>query len=369
MIKKYSFIFPVYKKGNIIENILKILEDPYPSELKEIIISVDCPTEEFLNKLRNFMHLENVKIIISSERRGKVASVNDAVTYATGDIFIFLDSDVEIENINLNELLKDFEEADIVEFYKRVEGKRILGKLYEIEFNVYYEIIQPYFSKKRKNIFLNGSGFGIKRNVWEALGGYTKTIIEDADLATRAYSMNYSYKLTKNISLKVESIDSFKKWLDQKKRWLSGGLEWFLIHVRTIINFISKDPAFIGILLLLNPSIIYFLFTLITPYFLIYSISKSIYTSLVNRISFFYLFVLSIETIHKFIYYFIYIISMFAFISFLLFLAFLYKRKLGNPLYIMLFVIFYSSIQSILLIYITLYYLLFEGYPKFNWKV
>ncbi|MEM1687937.1 MAG: glycosyltransferase family 2 protein [Nanopusillaceae archaeon] len=369
MTPKYSFIFPVYKEGDIVKNILKIIEDPYPSELKEIIISVDCPTEEFLNKIKNFIHLENFKLIISSERRGKVASVNDAVNYATGDILIFLDSDVEIENINLTDLSKDFEESDIVEFYKRVKGKKILGKMYEIEFSVYYEIIQPYFSKKRKSILLNGGGFGIKKNVWDALEGYTKTIIEDIDLATRAYAANYSYKLTKNIALRVESIENFRKWIDQKKRWLSGGVDWFLNHVRTIIGFVSREPIFIAIFLLLNPSIIYSISALIIPYFFIYSISRSIYASLINRISFIYLFTISIETISKIMSYFIYVLFLFAFISFLIFLSFLYRKKLGNPLYILAFVIFYSSIQSILLIYIIVYYLLFEGYPKFNWKI
>jgi len=371
--KKISFIFPIYKESPyLLENISKILSDPYPSELKEIIVVVDCPTEEFLEKLKEIRHLKNLKLLISSERRGKVAATNLAASYASGDILIFIDSDARIVNMDLKKVLDELENSDVLEFYKSIIPKGFWNKLYHLEFLIYMEIISPLLSKEG-SILLNGAGFAVKRKVWRDLGGYSRVIVEDVDFAIRAYEKGYIVRLSKSIILEIAPLESFWKWIDQRKRWMSGGVEVFILHVRTYVEYFLRKLdrlAYLLLLLLLNPAILFFLLSLVIPYFFAYSLAKAIYVSMVENISILYIFVLSPYTIYSILislYYFVLLVLSSALVIYVVLL--IKNRKILNPLYVVAYVGAYSIIQSLIILYVLIYYIIFEGFPKFNWKI
>jgi len=367
--KKISFIFPIYKESPyLLENISKILSDPYPSELKEIIIAVDCPTEEFLEKLKEIRHFKNVKLLISSERRGKVAATNLAASYASGDILIFFDGDVRIVNMDLKKVLEDLEKSDVIEFYKYVKPNNFWNKLYALEWIMYMEFILPSFSKKG-NIFLNGAGFAVKRKVWQDLGGYARVIIEDVDFAIRAYKKGYITRLSKSTIIEIAPLESFRKWIDQRKRWISGGLEVFLYHLNTLIEYFLSRPLETSVLLFLNPWLIFFLFTFYIPYVFLYSISKAIYIGMIENLSIFYVFVFSPALIYKILLYLYYFFLFVVSFSIVIFIFLLVKKKRVGIHYIMGFVGVYSLLQSFIVLYVLLYYIIFEGFPRFSWKV
>jgi len=371
--KKVSFIFPIYKESPyLLENISKILSDPYPSELKEIIVVVDCPTEEFLEKLKEIRHLKNLKLLISSERRGKVAATNLAASYASGDIFIFIDSDARIVNMDLKKVLDELENSDVLEFYKSIIPKGFWNKLYHLEFLIYMEIISPLFSKDG-SIFLNGAGFAVKRRVWQDLGGYSRVIVEDVDFAIRAYERGYIVRLSKSVILEIAPLESFRKWIDQRKRWMSGGVEVIILHLRSYIEYFIKKLdrlAYFILLLLLNPAILFFLLSLSIPYFFVYSLAKAIYIGIVENISILYIFILSPHTIYSFLvslYYFVLLVISSALAIYIVLT--IKNRRLMNPIYVIAYVGVYSLIQAFIIIYVLIYYIMFEGFPRFNWKI
>jgi len=367
--KKVSFIFPIYKESPyLLENISKILSDPYPSKLKEIIVAVDCPTEEFLEKLKEIRHLENVKLLISSERRGKVAATNLAASYASGDVFIFIDGDVRIDNMDLKRVLEDLEKSDIVEFYKYVKPNSFWNKLYALEWVIYMELIAPSFSKKG-NIFLNGAVFAVKRKVWEDLGGYARVIVEDLDFAVRAYKKGYITRLSKSIVAEIAPLESFRRWIDQRKRWISGGLEVVLYHFRTFVEYFLSRPLETSVSTFLSPWIIFLLFAFYIPYVFLYSLSKAIYTGVIESFSIFYVFFFSPAVIYKILLYLYYFLLFVLSFSIAIFTSLLIKKKKIGIHYAMGFVGIYSLLLAFIVLYVVLYYILFEGFPKFNWKV
>jgi len=164
---KISIIFPIYKKSKHLENnIKKILEDPYPNDLKEIIISIDSPEDDFLNKLMELKSkYKNITLVISKERRGKVSATNDAVKISSGEILFFFDSDVFIDYIDIKSIVNELKEYDIIEFYKEIIKKGWLGYLMFIEFSLYFDIIDPILNMTKKPLFLNGSGFATKKSM------------------------------------------------------------------------------------------------------------------------------------------------------------------------------------------------------------
>ncbi|HIP66790.1 MAG TPA: glycosyltransferase family 2 protein, partial [Candidatus Nanopusillus sp.] len=257
--KKVSIIIPVYKSGKAVDTVKKLQEDPYLN--KEFILYVSSPEESFLKELDKLKDYTNVKIIIKNERVGKVTAVNRAVKLAKGDVFIFFDADAIPAKFNIGDVVKACKEYELVEFPKTKIPKNLIGKLTHIEYFGYFGILQRVSSRIKRSIALNGAGFAVRRDVWEKLGGYRRVILEDMDFATRIYIMGGKYYLLDNTIIKIEPVPTWKKWIDQRKRWAYGGVEWFFTYPKTILSFFIKYPLWLlAYIMFINPAIpLYFL--------------------------------------------------------------------------------------------------------------
>jgi len=371
---KISIIFPIYKKSKYLEtNIQKILKDPYPNNLKEIIISIDSPEDDFLNKLMELKNkYRNITLVISKDRRGKVSATNDAVKISSGEILFFFDSDTIINYININGIVEKLKEYDIIEFYKEIIRKGWLGYLMFIEFSSYFDIIDPILNKTKKPLFLNGSGFATKKSVWNDVGGYSRVYVEDVDFAMKAGKKGYKYYMSKDIKLLIEPLKGLRQWIEQRKRWSFGLIEVILNHLDYMADFfIHNLLTFMLILLLLYlPYIIWTYIYIYLPVSFLYQIAINIYENLSKNISFIYLIILSPSSIFK-VFYILYLPLLYIIITsaYIYLLISIKRRKLYNfPLFI-LFSILYIPLYEIIIIYDIIYYGIFEKAPKMNWKV
>jgi len=371
---KVSIIFPIYKKSKYLENnIQKILEDPYPNDLKEIIISIDSPEDDFLNKLLELKNkYKNIILIISKDRRGKVSATNDAVKISSGKILFFFDADIIIDYININGIIEELKEYDIIEFYKEIIKKGWLGYLMFIEFSSYFDIIDPILNKTKKPLFLNGSGFATKKSVWNAVNGYSKVYVEDVDFAMKAGKKGYTYNMSKNVKILIEPLKSLRQWIEQRKRWSFGLIEVILNHLDYMIDFFMRNMliALSIILILYLPYIIWTYIYIYLPASFLYQIAIDIYKSLSNSVSFIYLIILNPLSIFK-IFNILYLTLLYIIItsSYIYLLISIKRKKLYNFLLFILFSILYIPLYEIIIIYDIIYYGIFERAPKMNWKV
>ncbi|MFP3316989.1 MAG: glycosyltransferase family 2 protein [Candidatus Nanopusillus sp.] len=371
---KISIIFPIYKKSKYLEtNIQKILKDPYPNNLKEIIISIDSPEDDFLNKLMELKNkYKNITLVISKDRRGKVSATNDAVKISSGEILFFFDSDTIIDYINIKGIVEELKEYDIIEFYKEIIRKGWLGYLMFIEFSSYFDIIDPILNKTKRPLFLNGSGFATKKSVWNDVGGYSRVYVEDVDFAMKAGKKGYKYYMSKDIKLLIEPLKGLRQWIEQRKRWSFGLIEVILNHLDYMADFfIHNLLTFMLILLLLYlPYLIWTYIYIYLPVSFLYQIAINIYENLSKNISFIYLIILSPSSIFK-LFYILYLPLLYTIITsaYIYLLISIKRRKLYNfPLFI-LFSILYIPLYEIIIIYDIIYYGIFEKAPKMNWKV
>lgn len=371
---KVSIIFPIYKRSKYLENnIQKILEDPYPNDLKEIIISIDSPEDDFLNKLLELKNkYKNIILIISKDRRGKVSATNDAVKISSGEILFFFDADIIIDYININGIIEELKEYDIIEFYKEIIKKGWLGYLMFIEFSSYFDIIDPILNKTKKPLFLNGSGFATKKSVWNAVDGYSKVYVEDVDFAMKAGKKGYTYHMSKNVKILIEPLKSLRQWIEQRKRWGFGLIEVILNHLDYMIDFFMRNMliALLIILILYLPYIVWTYIYIYLPASFLYQIAIDIYKSLSNSVSFIYLIILSPSSIFK-IFNILYLTLLYIIItsSYIYILISTKRKKLYNFLPFILFSILYIPLYEIVIIYDIIYYGIFERAPKMNWKV
>ncbi len=119
---KLSVIIPLYNEINNIEELLKRVNNVKID--KEIVIVDDGSTDgskEWLKSLKD----KNVKKAFHKKNYGKGMAIRTGIKYATGDIIIIQDADLEYDPEDYYELVKPIEEGKTSVVY----GSRMKGNL------------------------------------------------------------------------------------------------------------------------------------------------------------------------------------------------------------------------------------------------
>ena len=130
MIKKLSIIIPVFNEEKTIHLILDKIKavEMYNEIQKEIIIIDDCSTDNSLRVIENYKN-ENfgleIQILKHSFNQGKGAALHSGIKYATGEVTIIQDADLEYDPQEFTLLLKLIVEniADVVYGSRFIGGK------------------------------------------------------------------------------------------------------------------------------------------------------------------------------------------------------------------------------------------------------
>jgi len=134
VLKKYSFVIPVYNEaGNIIglDNEIKILIEVQKFNA-EIIYINDGSTDATLSELNT---LQNVTIIDLNRNYGQATALDAGFKHATGDIVISLDGDGQNDPADIPKLLNKLEadKLDVVAGWRQVRkdkgGIKILTRI------------------------------------------------------------------------------------------------------------------------------------------------------------------------------------------------------------------------------------------------
>ena len=116
-----SILIPVYNEKNTIQQVIALVQQaPYQ---KEIIIVDDGSTAGTRDILQQSQWPENVHILYHEKNMGKGAGIRTAVPYATRDVIVIQDADLEYDPKDLDVVLKPIADgkADVV------YGSRFLG--------------------------------------------------------------------------------------------------------------------------------------------------------------------------------------------------------------------------------------------------
>ncbi|RLE48754.1 MAG: hypothetical protein DRJ31_06555 [Candidatus Methanomethylicota archaeon] len=240
---------------------------------KEILVVIDQPTQNSLSLAEEFKR--DVKFILNGERLGKSHALNLAIKNSKGEVLLFLDADVEIpeDKSFLRKVVEELEDVDLLDIKKEVLKQSFLSKMTYYEyagFNIGSWLVTK-LAKKSPSI--NGSAFAIRREVLESLGGFRQVVCEDMDLATRCFMGNYKVKYAKDLRVLSHVYSSWRKWLDQRKRWATGIALWLKNWYKPLLAASIKKPQiFLPALFFLYPSIIIVILYLLLPASLIYKL-------------------------------------------------------------------------------------------------
>ena len=116
-----SVIIPCYNEINTIEEVINKVKNT-SIKSKQIIIIDDFSTDgtrEFLNSLKD----QSIKVVLQNRNQGKGAAIAKGINFATGDISIIQDADLEYDPNEYEKLIKPIlaNKADVV-FGSRFQG-------------------------------------------------------------------------------------------------------------------------------------------------------------------------------------------------------------------------------------------------------
>jgi cellulose synthase/poly-beta-1,6-N-acetylglucosamine synthase-like glycosyltransferase len=231
---------------------------------KEIIVTVDEPSEGFLEKVASF---DCVNFVVNEKRIGKANALNDAVKIASGKILLFLDADIEVADTDfLKKIVEEMETADVLDIKKKVEKDSFLSKMAYYEyftFNVGSWITSKFLGKCPA---ANGAAFAIKSEVFRDLGGFHKVVAEDIDIATRAFLADCSFAYTKEVEVKNVVHSNWRSWYRQRKRWAIGQALWLKDFYKPLFRkCVGKPQVFLPAVFVLYPPLISMSLTFLLP--------------------------------------------------------------------------------------------------------
>ena len=232
---------------------------------KEILVTIDEPEENFLQEIRRF---EKVEFVVNKTRVGKANALNESVKRSTGDVLLFLDSDIELSEDTsfLKKIMEQMKDVDVLDIKKKVKRASFLAKMAYYEyftFNIGSWIASKYLQKCPA---ANGAAFAIRRETFEEVGGFNKVVAEDIDLATRAFLKGHSFAYTAEVEVKNIVHSSWKSWFKQRERWAVGQALWLKDYYKALFRkCVGKPQIFLPALFFLYPSLISFSFSLLLP--------------------------------------------------------------------------------------------------------
>lgn len=267
-----SIFIPVYKESNQLDSMLNELRSQNVS--KEIFVTIDEPTAEFSQEIKR-LDKEEIKLTVNKERTGKANALNDAVKSSTGEVLLFLDSDVQItpDPDFLKKIIMEMQTTDLLDIKKRVKKeKSFLSRMAYYEYFTYN--VSAWLSSKylRQCPAINGAAFAIKRETFERLGGFHKVVAEDIDLSTRAFLQDGACAYTTDVEVKNVVYSDWTRWFKQRRRWAIGQAIWFVAWYRELAKkFVKKPQVFLPGLFFLYPSIAIFFASAVVPSYWMYS--------------------------------------------------------------------------------------------------
>ncbi len=283
--KQISILIPVYRESNLLKNLLiKLISQKIE---KEIFVIIDEPTKKSIEISKKFG--KKAKFILNKKRIGKAEALNKAAKLSSAKILLFLDDDIELPDDQnfLKKITEEMKDADFLDIKKEVIRNSFLSKM------TYYEYVGinigswlvSYFLKKCPSV--NGSAFAIRKDVFNSIKGFRKVICEDLDIAIRCFLGNFKHKYTKKIKVYNHVHSDWKKYLVQRKRWVTGISLWLKEWYKPLLKKSVKHPQiFIPALFFIFPSLLIFLTTLLIPDLLIYKIFSVFFLFLAIKFNF-----------------------------------------------------------------------------------
>ncbi|MEM3783487.1 MAG: glycosyltransferase family 2 protein [Candidatus Bathyarchaeia archaeon] len=281
-----SVFIPVYEGSELLEPLLEKLTSD-SCENKEIFVAIDKPNAESVRVSERYQG--KVHFFLSNQRRGKVEALNSAVKMSHGEILVFLDADVKISDCKdfLENIRREMMETDILDLKKKIIPDSFVSRMVNYEYTGSNFASYLYSKLVRKCFCIGGTAFAIRREAFEEVGGFSKVVSEDLDLALKTLLKNKQFKYAEEIEVYTKAPSNWKSWFNQRKRWGIGTGLWIKEHWKRLVRYIAKYPhAALPCAIILFPTFFPLLLNYICSVFLDFQILNFIPPVLAAQLNF-----------------------------------------------------------------------------------
>lgn len=249
-----TVIIPSYRgRPNLVRLARMLVEGSY--RRVEVVVVVDEPSGDLLEELSA---LRSCRVIARGWRLGKVSALNAALRLSRGELIVFLDDDIAVEDPEfLRKVAEAMEGYDVGDIKKVVIGRGLLAKLVHVEYVAYNFASKLMAKAAGKSVAVNGAAFAMKRKAVEELGGFLPVISEDFDIMLRSFRAGHKFTYIDSTYVLNYAPTSWSEWLKQRKRWAIGVAFFVKENFRELCGAFAKMPqALIPGLLFSLPSLI-----------------------------------------------------------------------------------------------------------------
>jgi len=252
-----AVIVPVYGQPKRVGDIVrKVLACGYEKSSVTVIVDgfrnaeIDAALEPWQ---------ERIRLIRNEERLGKTRSLMKAVAGLDDDLLLFVDNDIVLpeDSSFIHGFVDSMRNADIANFPTDIMGKGILPRMMRMEF-LGIDLTQTVLSRiGHHSPAVIGMALGIRRSLFEGLGGFRRIVCEDLDLGARAFHAHARFAFDSRHLIRSDGPETFTEWMNQRKRWAVNNIVWFNEHFLKIIKHAFNSPRFfLSALMLFLPTVI-----------------------------------------------------------------------------------------------------------------
>lgn len=245
----YTILCPLYKEWEVLPQFVTAMSRlDYPKDKMQVMLVLEEDDVETITHAQK-MHLPSffeIQVVPHSLPKTKPKACNYALLKAKGEYVVIYDAEDVPDTKQLKKAVLAFDEAPEnticiqakLNFYN--PHQNILTRIFTAEYSLWFDLVLTGLQSINAPIPLGGTSnhFRIadldRLKRWDAFN-----VTEDCDLGIRLVKQGYQTAIIDSITLEEANSD-LKNWLGQRTRWIKGYIQTYLVHTRTLHQFMKR---------------------------------------------------------------------------------------------------------------------------------
>lgn len=236
-----TIIVPAFNEEKGIRRALdSVIEADYPN--KEVIVIDDGSTDNTYAIAQSYKDkmASDGYLIISRSNGGKSSAINYAIRYAKGEYIITIDADSVMGRDSIKEIMKYFQEPDVVAVGGNIKVKnrnKLLTYCQALEYLVGINLFKRAYDVFGVVMVVPGPLGGFRKKVLLERGEYdTDTLAEDFDTTIKVLKTGRAVQASTHAMSYTEAPETLGGLYKQRLRWNRGNLQTLMKHKDVVTN-------------------------------------------------------------------------------------------------------------------------------------
>jgi len=236
-----TIIIPAFNEEKHIRRTLdSVIEADYLN--KEVIVIDDGSTDNTYAIVQSYKDKmpSDRYLVVSRSNGGKSSAINYALRYAKGDYIITIDADSIMGRDSIKEIMKYFQEPDVVAVGGNIKVKnrnKLLTYCQALEYLVGINLFKRAYDVFGVVMVVPGPLGGFRKKVLLERGEYDKdTLAEDFDTTIKVLKTGRAVQASTHAMSFTEAPETIGGLYKQRLRWNRGNLQTLIKHKDIVTN-------------------------------------------------------------------------------------------------------------------------------------